>query len=96
MAAGHGIPASTFSTISKGKDNIIHATSSAIASGKNKLKTTSQGMFGMLEEALFTWFEATRAKKVPLRVEVAQQKALCFARRLQGKPHWLIIFPVDF
>lgn len=93
MAAGHSIPASTFSTISKGKNAITHATSSANASEKNKLKTTPHDM---LEEALVTWFEDTRAKNVLLRVEVVQQKALFCApasgRRLQGKPQLAYYF----
>ncbi|XP_040072206.2 tigger transposable element-derived protein 6-like [Ixodes scapularis] len=76
VAAEHGIPASTLSTILKGKDAILRAASSGKATKKKNLKTTP---YEKLEEALYTWFMDMRAKNVPISGEVLQRKALCFA-----------------
>ncbi|KAG0427315.1 hypothetical protein HPB47_025620 [Ixodes persulcatus] len=94
VAAEHGIPASTLSTILKAKDAIILATSSGNASKKKHLKTTPPEK---LEEALFMWFNDMRAQNVPLSGEVVQRKALGYACLLgfdefKASPGWLSSF----
>ncbi|KAM7281492.1 tigger transposable element-derived protein 6-like [Ixodes scapularis] len=94
VAAEHGIPASTLSTILKTKDAIILATSSGNGSKKKNLKTTPHEK---LEEALFMWFNDMRARNVPLSGEVVQQKALNYACLLgfdefKASPGWLSRF----
>ncbi|KAG0428842.1 hypothetical protein HPB47_024196 [Ixodes persulcatus] len=74
VATEHGIPASTLSTILKGKDAILRATSSGKATKKKNLKTT---LYEKLEEALYTWFMDARAKN-------AMKAAAIIAKNITG------------
>lgn len=76
MAANHGISASTLSAISKGMDDVIHATLSEIKLKKKNVNITPQKK---LEGVPRKRFEEMRSKNVSLSGEVAEQKALCFA-----------------
>ncbi|KAK8772455.1 hypothetical protein V5799_024302 [Amblyomma americanum] len=95
VAASHGIPASTLSTILKGKDDILRATSSGNLSRKKTLKTTPQSK---MEEALFAWFMDLRAKNsIPVSGDLLQQKARSFAcllgdNEFKASPGWLSRF----
>lgn len=94
VAAAHGIPASTLSTILKGKDDILRATSSGNLAHKKALKTTPHGK---VEEALFAWFTDVRAKNIPVSGDLLQQKARSFACLLgddefKASPGWLSRF----
>lgn len=94
VAAAHGIPASTLSTILKGKDDILRASSSGNLAHKKALKTTPHGK---VEEALFAWFTDVRAKNIPVSGDLLQQKARSFACLLgddefKASPGWLSRF----
>lgn len=96
VAAEDGVPAGTLSTNLKGKDRIIHATSSEIPSKKNNLKSTPHEN---LEEALFTWFKDMK-RRAFRSAEEWYNKKRCFARVLgsddfSASPRWLI-FTADF
>lgn len=73
IAVEFGISNSPLSTILKSKDAITSALSSSTST---KCKKLTLGAHEDLEKALFKWFLDMRAKKMPIRGSVLQQKAL--------------------
>ncbi|KAH8018956.1 hypothetical protein HPB51_014022 [Rhipicephalus microplus] len=76
IAEEFGIAASSLSTILKSKD----AIGKALASGTSaKHKKVTQPVHEALDQAVYTWFVETRAKKIALSGDIVRQKAMDFA-----------------